>query len=275
MLCTQAQLASSARHVLTYYRTKPGVYHLKKRDKPLKTYGKRQSPPTESPVEPPKKRVRWAENLTSDEPDTTPSRPRKNSIRDESSLPSSEDDTENKEGEQEPVAELPVAKESILNYFKRVAPPKETRTVSKSTDNNDDMDQTRLESPEQRPREIRRKRILRIRSNHSPRIERESDDEGCDSPGLDERSTPLSEGGETLHNQQRGTMSNEKGKRQKARLVPQVQTTLNLSSQAAFSECKICDTVWNPLYPDDVKYHTKRHAAHLRGKRKAIEELEL
>lgn len=258
-----------------YCRTKPGVHHLKKRDKPLKTYGKRQSPPTESPVEPPKKRVRWAENLTSDEPDTTPSRPRRSSIREESSSPSSEDDAESKLEEQEPVTAQPVAKESILNYFKRVAPPKETRIVSKSTAHNDDMDETRPESPEQRPRKIRRKRILRIRSSHSPRIERKSDNEDCDSPGLDERSSPLSEGGETLHNQQRGTLSNEKGKRPKARLAPQVQTTLNLSSQAAFSECKICDTVWNPLYPDDVKYHTKRHAAHLRGKKRANEELEL
>lgn len=256
-------------------RTKPGVHHLKKRDKPLKTYGKRQSPPTESPVEPPKKRVRWAENLTSDEPDTTPSRPRKSSIREESLSPNREDTIESKVEEQEPVTEQPVAKESILNYFKRVAPPKETRTVSKSTDNNNDLDGTRPESPQQRPRKIRRKRLLRIRSNHSPRIEKESDDEDCDSPGLDDRSTPLSEGGEALHNQQRGTLSNEKAKRQKVRLAPQVQTTLNLSSQAAFSECKICDTVWNPLYPDDVKYHTKRHAAHLRGKKRAIEELEL
>jgi hypothetical protein len=56
--------------------------------------------------------------------------------------------------------------------------------------------------------------------------------------------------------------------------APTVQTTLNISSRAAFSECRVCDTVWNPQYPDDVRYHTKRHAAVLRGKkRKEASEL--
>ncbi|KAG5926569.1 hypothetical protein E4U53_003052 [Claviceps sorghi] len=47
-----------------------------------------------------------------------------------------------------------------------------------------------------------------------------------------------------------------------------VQTTLNISSRAAFAECRVCDTVWNPLYPDDVKYHDRRHKALLRRERK-------
>lgn len=51
-----------------------------------------------------------------------------------------------------------------------------------------------------------------------------------------------------------------------------MQTTLNISSQAAFAECKVCDMVWNPLYPDDVKYHDKRHRALLRRKRRLEEE---
>jgi hypothetical protein len=60
------------------------------------------------------------------------------------------------------------------------------------------------------------------------------------------------------------------GKKAKGK-SPAVQTTLNLSSQAAFSECKVCNTVWNPLYPDDVKFHTKQHAAVLRARRKEKE----
>ncbi|KAG6025854.1 hypothetical protein E4U41_001433 [Claviceps citrina] len=53
-----------------------------------------------------------------------------------------------------------------------------------------------------------------------------------------------------------------------------VQTTLNISSQAAFAECRVCDMVWNPLYPDDVRYHERRHKSLLTRKRKQ-EEAEL
>lgn len=53
-----------------------------------------------------------------------------------------------------------------------------------------------------------------------------------------------------------------------------VQTTLNISSKPSFSECKVCDTVWNPLYPDDEKYHRKRHAAVLRAKKRKSDELD-
>lgn len=54
----------------------------------------------------------------------------------------------------------------------------------------------------------------------------------------------------------------------KTRKPPTVQTTLNISTHAAFAECSLCDTVWNPLYPDDVKYHLKRHAMAMRLRRK-------
>jgi len=39
-----------------------------------------------------------------------------------------------------------------------------------------------------------------------------------------------------------------------------VQTTLNLSTKLPFKECKLCDTVYNPLHPADVKLHQVRHA---------------
>lgn len=42
-----------------------------------------------------------------------------------------------------------------------------------------------------------------------------------------------------------------------------VQTTLSLAiggSAGSMRECKACDTVYNPLHPEDVKVHTKRHA---------------
>jgi hypothetical protein len=52
-----------------------------------------------------------------------------------------------------------------------------------------------------------------------------------------------------------------------------VQTTINISSKASFSECKVCDTVWNPFYADDEKYHKKRHAAVLRAKKRKADAL--
>jgi hypothetical protein len=38
-----------------------------------------------------------------------------------------------------------------------------------------------------------------------------------------------------------------------------VQTTLNLSTKLPFKECKLCDTVYNPLHPADVKLHQEMH----------------
>lgn len=45
-----------------------------------------------------------------------------------------------------------------------------------------------------------------------------------------------------------------------------VQTTLSLAigGSAGMRECKVCDTVWNPFHPEDVKVHAKRHAGALR-----------
>lgn len=44
-----------------------------------------------------------------------------------------------------------------------------------------------------------------------------------------------------------------------------VQTTLNLSTKQPFKECKLCDTVFNPLLAVDVKLHQVRHARVLGG----------
>ncbi|KAG6360933.1 hypothetical protein INS49_012001 [Diaporthe citri] len=52
-----------------------------------------------------------------------------------------------------------------------------------------------------------------------------------------------------------------------------VQTTLSLAigSSAGMRECKLCDTVYNPFHPEDVKVHAKRHAVVLKRERKAEE----
>ena len=46
-----------------------------------------------------------------------------------------------------------------------------------------------------------------------------------------------------------------------------IQTTLNLSTKQPFKECKLCDTVFNPLHATDVRLHQARHAKLVAGKR--------
>lgn len=45
-----------------------------------------------------------------------------------------------------------------------------------------------------------------------------------------------------------------------------VQTTLALAigGSTGMRECKVCDTVYNPFHPEDVKVHAKRHAGVMR-----------
>lgn len=56
-----------------------------------------------------------------------------------------------------------------------------------------------------------------------------------------------------------------------------VQTTLSLAigSSAGMRECKLCDTVYNPFHPEDVKVHAKRHAVAMKNKRRSEETSEL
>lgn len=52
-----------------------------------------------------------------------------------------------------------------------------------------------------------------------------------------------------------------------------VQTTLSLAigSSAGMRECKVCDTVYNPFHPEDVKVHAKRHALVVKEKLRSEE----
>ncbi|SPO07616.1 uncharacterized protein DNG_10311 [Cephalotrichum gorgonifer] len=47
-----------------------------------------------------------------------------------------------------------------------------------------------------------------------------------------------------------------------------IQTTLNLSTKLPFKECKLCDTVYNPLHAADVKLHQTMHARKLAASNK-------
>lgn len=239
---------------------------MRKRDKPLRTYGKRSASTstTETRSEPPAKRIRVDET-----PSISSRLPRNKSC-------TADDDAATSTVEQEAEAQTraeQLRKPSILNYFKRV-PPIPTAPPTKTVGDGGTL-RERTASPAVSGR--RKPRLLRIRATSTPIDDSaaETDDKESVTNSTDVRH-PLTDQGGGLQNQQRESASPVDAKRKqgsKGKASPTVQTTLNISAQAAFSECKVCDTVWNPLYPDDVKYHSKRHAAVLRAKKRGVDEL--
>ncbi|KAG5805483.1 hypothetical protein H9Q74_009967 [Fusarium xylarioides] len=237
------------------------------RVKPLRTYGKR-SIRDDSPKEPNTKKRRVSNEVTDSEPASkgTDTAPLKKVTQEAKNTP--ESTTTNK-----PTAE-PAKKGSILNFFKPV-PPSPTVTYRPKSDE-PQPESTPPSSPPQPPKiEARKKpRLLRFRGTSTPLLD--DDNTGDDTQGEDTEAEDSSTKStrpaarESSFNREPSTNDVKPGKRGKAK-TPSVQTTLNLSSQAAFSECKVCNTVWNPLYPDDVKFHTKQHAAVLRAKKKEKE----
>jgi hypothetical protein len=223
---------------------------LRKRDKPLRTYGKRTQATASASVEPPTKKRRRLSN--DDSVEAGEAKPQ----------PEVQQTTSPTASATKP-APATGTKGSILGYFKRI----EVEPLEREKTEEKQEQEEEHEGASSPPRPVRRKpRILRLRSTVSEEDSRTS--------SIKKRSParePLEESNSSLGNQQPPTK--EKHGRKPAS-APAVQTTLNISPQAAFSECKVCDTVWNPLYPDDVKYHQKRHAAMVKKKRgREIEEL--
>ncbi|QPC79980.1 hypothetical protein HYE68_010732 [Fusarium pseudograminearum] len=228
------------------------------RAKPLRTYGKR-STRDDSPREMSLKKRRISAVATHTETSAS-----KDTDKEAQSLPTiAPEEIEN-------AAEStckPAKKGSILSFFKPVPSSSTAASSPKS-------DEPQPESPPSSPPvriEIRKKpRLLRFRGTSLPLLKGENtEDDDQIGEAKEESTTPASR--ESSLNRESGNSNDVKaGKKGKAKSSA-VQMTLNLSSQAAFSECKVCNTVWNPLCPDDVKFHMKQHAAILRAKRKEKE----
>ncbi|KAF5646681.1 vacuolar er assembly vma12 [Fusarium tjaetaba] len=222
------------------------------RVKPLRTYGKR-SIRDDSPKEPNTKKRRVSTESTAPEPASkgTDKAPLKEVTEEAKNIP--ESTTTNK-----PTTE-PVKKGSILNFFKPV-PPSSTVTSSPKSDD-PQPESTPPSSPPQPPKiEPRKKpRLLRFR--------------GTSTPLLDEGNTGDDSQGEDTKAEDAGTKSARPAAQESSlnRDASTNDTKPGKKGKAAFSECKVCNTVWNPLYPDDVKFHAKQHAAVLRAKRKEKE----
>lgn len=77
----------------------------------------------------------------------------------------------------------------------------------------------------------------------------------------------------TLHGAGYERQTSHKKRKTQPKRKDSVQTTLSLAigSSAGMRECKLCDTVYNPFHPEDVKVHTKRHAVAVKREQKSEE----
>lgn len=77
----------------------------------------------------------------------------------------------------------------------------------------------------------------------------------------------------TLHGASYERQTSHKKRKTQPKRKDGVQTTLSLAigSSAGMRECKLCDTVYNPFHPEDVKVHTKRHAVAMKREQKSQE----
>lgn len=258
---------------MTFCRTKPGMSHYlsRKRDKPLRTYGRKAASTPEPRGEPPAKRVRM-------EPQAHINMERKlPAIQNSSSKKEQSDSTLKIEKESPPRPSAEAAtRSSILQYFKPVSiDMKKLEYIEKKEDvhRNSEPALSRV------VRRRRKARLLRIRATSLPSDEsedamslsgRDETDSNASSPDGKRKTLYAREGSVLSQGRRDSTSSDIKpGLGTRSGRSPTVQTTLNISSKAAFAECKVCNIVWNPLYPDDVKYHDKRHKTVVRKAKKA------
>ena len=225
--------------------------------KPMRTYGKR--PTTKLRADSRRGENEGSSNDSAVSTSTTsPSSSVSNSANDAAT-----NSTEN-EAEKEPAAKKLKTKHgsSILNYYK----PVPTTTTPTPTIASEDT-VVAVAVPSSPCREApqattKRRRRLKIRPTDPPSSPAKSTKPTKALPEEKENAPSAPEAEEETEE------TEETPKPASAKPTPTVQTTLNISSKPSFSECKVCDTVWNPLYPDDEKYHRKRHAAVLRAKKR-------
>lgn len=230
---------------------------LRKRDRPLRTYSRKTASQVEPRGEPAAKKAKLAPE--SDIGDVF-----------EETTATSGSDFAGPGSSSSPAEAVP--RSSILKYFqpvmsKQQAEPSQNEEEKESQDVASEHARTR-----KGPRLLKIRTPSSLRADYSDNVENVSGRDAAAkdlSPRKRKRKT-LQEGGDQLLNRRNNNESAKSGRRQKAIPSPTVQTTLNISSQAAFAECKLCDIVWNPLYPDDVKYHEKRHKSAVRRKKKEM-----
>lgn len=298
------QKITSVKHALfahPYYpcRTKPGLHHLRKRDKPLRTYGRQPSTP-EAQSEPPSKKARISVELEKKSASTLLGAngvTKSDYDDDDAAVAGASEAAHQQDAPAQTKAEEPgesLKRGSILSYFKPASQqvPKADAPSQQLQDSPAGESSPPPQQPSPKEPAKRKPRLLRIKATtHQPSDQSSSSQETDDNPTPRKRrgrpplksniiSNTLAATPEAITSNKDTTTSSSsspsptkksatiKPLKKKKPSSPSVQTTLNISAQAAFSECKICNTVWNPLYPDDVKYHIKTHKAVLRAEKK-------
>lgn len=250
-----------------------------KRDTLLKTYGKRSASIAKIPEGPPTKRRCTAENA---QDDTRVDRLPDSEVDSVPSMTFSSSPAAMSEPKRAKTAsEAKLQKSSILCYFQPIPidmPSKPAKTIEVAILEDDHC---QLESSPTYDRR-RKTRLLRVRSAPSSN--------GPTEPTTGIATTKTATLEPTLRRSRykrplqdvNGNTTKQSSTRPKDNLEPTrnlqpkskaaVQMTLNISMTPAFSDCRLCDMIWNPLYPDDVKFHERRHRLALRKQRK--EELD-
>lgn len=227
----------------------------RRRDKPLRTYGRQPSTTPEAQSSKKRKTTHEPSPLaTSDEilheRNSRSPEPERNESRDDDVGRRSQTEEPKQEGD------APKAKKgTIMSFFKPIPPKPKQVEAQPEIEEEDESSRSPVSQPSAK-RQRRAPRLLRIRPSLPADKSTEEDKENRipTSTGEDQRSrvgTSPSSGAKAASSH-------------KPKGAPSVQTTLNISSRAAFSECRLCDMVWNPSHADDVKYHKRRHAAVLR-----------
>ncbi|KAL7899626.1 hypothetical protein HDV63DRAFT_371407 [Trichoderma sp. SZMC 28014] len=260
--------------------TKPGLHH-RKRDKPLRTYGRQTSAP-EAQTGPPSKKARISAERERQPQEksasTLISANDSNKSNDDAAVAGALEGAAHKQDAEKTGESL--KKGSILSYFKPASQPVPKADAS-SQPLQDSPPEEASSSPQSSPKQQpakRKPRLLRIKASDQSSSSQDTKDNTVPqkrrgrpplkskiiSNSSDQDTTTPSSSSSPSPTKQSTAIKPKKNKP----FSPAVQTTLNISAQAAFSECKICNTVWNPLYPDDVKYHIKTHKAVLRAEKK-------
>lgn len=231
---------------LTFDRIKPGILLQRKREKVVRTYGKRSQ---ETHGEPTAKRRKAADEEKAEVMSVVGIAAKEEKIK---NVAIQEQEVAERCEEREPQANKKKGG-SILNFFRPLPPKlKPVPPISQRETTEEPPASPDIPKPRKAPR------TLRLRPSSTLQNPPDSSSE------KEEEETPINKIRAIANDRKTQIVHDQKDKHK-----PTFQTTLNISSQAAFSECKVCDSVWNPLFPDDVKYHTKRHAAVLRARSKS------
>ncbi|KKP06948.1 hypothetical protein THAR02_00928 [Trichoderma harzianum] len=262
-----------------FLRTKPGLHHhqRKREKKPLRTYGRQTSAP-EAQSEPPLKKQRLSALKQQDETPISPAhssedapKPDDAAVTVASEAKTTQDDRNQSKTETHAV---PPKKRSILSYFKPAPQKPKDEPPSQPQDSQAEEPIAPPESSKRKPSK-RKPRLLKIKAttHDTPDQASQESDSYSTRDSLQNGNSNTTETTLSSSTSPSPPPGQKKPKSLAKTRPPSVQTTLNISAQAAFSECKICNTVWNPLYPDDVKFHNKTHKAVLRAQKRKVDDL--